>query len=132
MKRYYPKKIIEKFLHPKNLGRIKNPDGFGDTQNIKCGDVMKLYLKIARKKNREGKEYIKEIKFETMGCPFAIATSDMICDLAKGKILEEAAKISFKDIAGKINSIPPTKAHCIHLAEKALKLAIKNYKKNKY
>ena len=122
---YYSKKIIERFLKPKNLGKIKNPSGVGDTQNIKCGDIMRLYLKIAKKGD---KEYIKEIKFETMGCPFAITTSDLICDLVRGKSLKEASKISFKDIAKKIGPVPPTKSHCIHLAEKALKLAIKNYK----
>ena len=127
MRQYYSKKVIEHFLHPKNLGKIKNPDGIGDTENLKCGDIMRIYLKIAKKK---GREYIKEAKFQTLGCGAAIATSDMICDLAKGKTLEEALKISFKDIERKLRPLPAQKLHCCLLAEKALKMAVKDYLKN--
>lgn len=126
---YYSKKVIERFLRPRNLGKMKHPDGVGDTENLLCGDIMKIYLKIEKKR---GKEYIKEAKFQTLGCPAAIATTDMICDLAKGKTLKEALKIGFKDVARKLRPLPPQKLHCCHLAEKALKEAIKDYqRKNK-
>ncbi len=124
----YSKKVIEHFLHPKHWGKIKNPDSIGDTLNLRCGDIMKIYLKVAK---RKGKEYIKDIKFETLGCGAAIATSDMICDLAKGKTLKEAKKIVFKDIADELGSLPVQKIHCAHLAETVLNLAIKDYERRK-
>lgn len=124
----YSKKVIEHFLHPKHWGKIKNPDSIGDTLNLRCGDIMKIYLRVDK---REGKEYIKNIKFETLGCGAAIATSDMICDLAKGKTLKEAKKISFKDIADELGSLPVQKIHCASLAETALKMAIKKYERKK-
>ncbi len=127
MKDYYSKKIIDRFLNPKNLGKIKNPDGIGDTENLRCGDIMKIYIKVSKKKE----EYIKEIKFETMGCPVAIASSDIICSLAKGKTLDEARKISFKNIADKLGPLPPQKMHCTNLAERALRMAIKDYEDKK-
>lgn len=110
------------------MGKIEEADGIGNTENLRCGDIMKLYIKVEKK---EGKEYIKDLKFETMGCAAAIATSDMICDLAKGKTLEEAQEIGFKDVADKLGSLPPVKIHCAHLAERALKLAIKDYEKKR-
>ena len=128
MKQYYSKKIIERFLKPKNLGIIKNPDGAGDTKNLRCGDIMKIYLKIEKKK---GKEYVKEAKFQTLGCAAAVATSDMICDLAKGKTLKEALKISFKNVEKKLRPLPPQKLHCCYLAEEGLKEAIRDYQRKK-
>ena len=124
----YSKKVIEHFLHPKHWGKIKNPDGVGDTVNLACGDIMKIYIKLSKKK---GKEYIEDLKFETMGCAAAIATSDMICDLAKGKELKEAKKIGFKDIADELGSLSAQKIHCARLAETALKMAIKEYERKK-
>jgi len=120
----YSKIVIERFLHPRNLGKIKNPDGVGSTENIRCGDIMKIYIKV--KKNK-----IKEIKFETLGCSAAIASSDLICDLAKGKSLAEAKKIGYQDIAKKLGKLPLVKMHCTHLAERALKIAIEDYLKKK-
>ena len=128
IKQYYSKEIISHFLHPKNLGKIKNADGVGDTQNLKCGDIMKIYLKIERHGN---KEIIKDAKFETLGCGHAVAISDMICDLIKGKTLDSALKVGYKDIASSLGSLPPAKVHCVHLAEVAVKSAIENYNKNK-
>ena len=125
---YYSKSIIDHFLHPKHLGRIGNAHGVGDTANLRCGDIMKIYIKVVKK---QGKEYIKDIKFETLGCGTAIATSDMICDLAKGKTLKEAAKLTYEDIAKKLGEMPPQKMHCAHLAEKALKAAIEDYESKK-
>lgn len=128
MKSYYPKEIISHFLHPKNLGEIKNAEGVGDTKNMRCGDIMKIYLKIEKK---GGKEIIKDAKFATMGCGYAIAISDMICDLIKGKTLDGALKVGYKDIVPALGPLPPAKVHCVHLAETAVKSAIENYKKKK-
>jgi nitrogen fixation NifU-like protein len=125
---YYSKQVLDHFLHPKHLGRFDNPDGVGDTENLKCGDIMKIYIKVAKKNNQE---YIKDIRFETMGCGTAIASSDMICQLAKGKTLSRAKKIKFQDVADKLGALPPQKIHCAHLAETALKSAIDNYEKKK-
>ena len=125
----YSKKVMDHFLHPKHLGKIKNPDGKGDTENLRCGDIMKVYIKIS--KNKKGEELIKDIKFETLGCAAAIASSDMICDLAKGKTLQEAKKIGFKDVASELGFLPSPKLHCANLAESALKMAIANYEKRK-
>ena len=122
---YYSKKIINHFLHPKNLGKIKDADGFGDTTNLRCGDLMKIYLKIEKK---GGKEIIKDAKFETIGCGHAVAISDMICDLVKGKTFEEAQKIGYEAIVGEIGPIPPVKMHCAKLAQTAMKAAIDDYK----
>ena len=124
----YSKKVIEHFLHPKHWGKVRNLDGVGNTVNLACGDIMKIYIKVGKKK---GKEYIKTVKFETMGCAAAIAASDMICDLAEEKTLKEAKKIGFKDIADELGSLPVQKIHCAHLAETALKMAIKDYERKK-
>lgn len=122
---YYSKKIIGRFLHPKNLGKIKNANGIGDTTNLRCGDLMKIYIKV-EKKGR--KEIIKNAKFETFGCGHAIAISDMICDLVKGKTFAEALKVGLEAIVGEIGPIPPVKMHCAKLAQAALKVAIDDYK----
>ena len=122
---YYSKKIIDRFLHPKNLGKIKDADGVGDTTNLRCGDLMKIYIKVEKK---GGKEIIKDAKFETFGCGHAIAISDMICDLVKGKTFEEAQKIGYEEIVGEIGPIPPVKMHCAKLAQAAMKVAIEDYK----
>ncbi len=124
MKSIYSKKVLELFKNPKNLGEIKNPDAVGMVGNPACGDIMKIYLKIEDNK-------IKDIKFQTMGCAAAIATSSMITELAKGKTLEQAKKISNKDVAKAIGKLPPIKMHCSNLAADALKKAIKNYENAK-
>ena len=131
MKNYYSKKVMEHFLRPRHLGKMKNPDGVGNTENMRCGDIMKIYIRV--KKNKKGEDLIKDIKFETLGCAAAIASSDMICDLAKGKTLEEALKVGFKDVADELGDLPPIKLHCANLAESALKMAINDYyaKQNK-
>ena len=115
-------------MNPKHLGRIENASGVGDTANLRCGDIMKIYIKVAK---RKGEEYIKDIKFETLGCGTAIATSDMICELAKGKSLKQAAKITYNDVAAELGEMPAQKLHCAGLAETALKAAIKNYESKK-
>lgn len=126
MKPYYSKKVIEHFLHPKNFGKIRDADGVGKVGNPKCGDTMELFIKVEKKDNQE---IIKDIKFSTMGCAAAIATSDMICELVKGKTLEEALKIGFKDIADELGQLPSIKVHCAHLAQQGLKAAVGDYRK---
>ncbi len=122
MKSLYSKKIMDRFLNPRNMGKLANPDGIGDTENLRCGDIMRIGIKVEA-------NVIKDIKFETLGCAPAIASSDMICELAKGKTLEKSKKIKYKDIADKLGELPPPKIHCTQLAEKALKMAIEDYEK---
>jgi nitrogen fixation NifU-like protein len=124
----YSEKVIEHFRNPHNYGKIKNPDGVGKVGNILCGDVMHLYIKVSR---RGEKEIISDIKFETYGCAAAIATSSVITDLVKGKTIEQAMKISNRDIIKELGTLPPIKIHCSLLATDALKEAIYDYLKKK-
>ncbi|MBU1136081.1 MAG: iron-sulfur cluster assembly scaffold protein [Nanoarchaeota archaeon] len=126
----YSKKVMRYFLNPKNVGEIKNPDGVGKVGNPVCGDVMYVYIKVGKKKQK-GKEikFIKDIKFKTMGCAAAIATSSMITELAKGKTLEDAKKINRNDVSKSLGNLPPIKMHCSNLAADALKKAIEDYEK---
>ncbi|MGB9743217.1 MAG: iron-sulfur cluster assembly scaffold protein [Minisyncoccales bacterium] len=128
MKPFYSKEVIKRFTHPRNFGQIKNADGVGEVGNVRCGDVMKLYLKIEKKGK---KEIIKDIKFHTLGCAAAIATSDIICDLAKGKTIKEALKIKYQQVAKKLGYLPAIKMHCSYLAEQGLKAAVADYEKRK-
>jgi nitrogen fixation NifU-like protein len=116
----YSKKVIENFTHPLNVGELKNPDGVGKVGNPVCGDVMEIQIKVENNK-------IKDIKFKTFGCASAIATSSMITQLAKGKTLEEARKITKADVADQLGGLPKLKMHCSNLAEEALNAAIDNY-----
>lgn len=122
----YSKKVLEHFTRPHNQGIIKRPDGIGMVGNPVCGDLMKIYIKVA--KDKQKREIIKDIKFETLGCASAIATSSMVTDLAKGKTVAEAMKISRDDVADALEGLPPTKMHCSNLAGDALHEAIKDYK----
>ncbi len=125
----YSKEVMKNFMNPKNLGEIKNPDGIGKVGNPTCGDMMWLYIKVG--KNAKGKEIIKDIKFRTFGCAAAIATSSMITQLAKGKTLREAGKITRNDVADSLKGLPPIKMHCSNLASEALNAAIKDYNKKR-
>jgi len=116
----YSEKVMEHFANPHNVGEIPNADGIGKVGNPQCGDVMWLYIKV--KDN-----IITDIKFKTFGCGAAIATSSMITELARGKTLEEAKKISRQDVADSLDGLPPTKMHCSNLASDALREAIKDY-----
>ena len=120
----YSKKVLEHVRNPKNMGEIKNPDGVSTVGNSKCGDIMRLYIKVDGKK---GKEIIKDIKFQTLGCGAAIATSSMITTLVKGKPLSQAGKISKQTIADALGGLPMIKMHCSVLADEALKKAIQDY-----
>lgn len=121
----YTAGVMEHFSKPHNYGKIKNPDGVGKVGNIYCGDVMWLYIKVA--KNKDKKDIIKDIKFETFGCVAAIATSSAITDLAKGKTLEEAIAIDKQEIVQSLGGLPPIKLHCSVLAADALAEAIYDY-----
>jgi nitrogen fixation NifU-like protein len=125
----YSKEVMKNFMNPKNLGEIKNPDGVGKVGNPVCGDMMYVYIKV--EKDKKGKEIIKDIKFKTFGCAAAIATSSMITQLAKGKDLNFAQKITNKDVADSLKGLPPIKMHCSNLASTALNEAIKDYNKKK-
>ncbi len=126
----YSKEVLEHFKNPHNQGVIKNPTSVGEAGNPLCGDMMKLYLKIDKKKiDGETVDYVKDIKFETLGCAAAIATSSMITDLVKGKPLEVAAKVTKANIADSLGGLPPIKLHCSVLAIEALHDAIKKLNK---
>lgn len=125
----YNKKVLEHFTRPRNQGVMKNPSGVGIVGNPTCGDLMKIYIRV--KNEKEKGEVIEDIKFETLGCAAAIATSSMITELAKGKTLDEAKKISRKDVAEALEGLPPIKLHCSNLAADGLHEAIEDYKKNK-
>lgn len=120
----YSKKVLEHFNNPKNQGRIKDPDGVGQVGNPVCGDIMKVYIKVKDNK-------ISEIKFETLGCGAAIATSSMTTELAKGKSLDKAYQITRGQIARELDGLPPSKLHCSNLASEALKKAIEDYRAQK-
>lgn len=120
----YSKKVMEYFKHPKNVGKIENADGIGQVGNPVCGDIMYVYIKVTKV---NGKEIIKDIKFQTLGCAAAIATSSMITELAKDKTLEQAMKITRDDVASSLQGLPPIKMHCSNLAADALHAAIKDY-----
>jgi nitrogen fixation NifU-like protein len=120
----YSDELMEHFRNPKNMGRMENPDGVGKVGNPVCGDVMYLYIKV--KDNR-----VADIKWETFGCAAAIGTSSIITELAKGKTLEEAEKITKQDVADALGGLPPIKMHCSVLSTDALKEAIKMYRSKK-
>ena len=123
----YSKKVVEHFKNPHNMGEIKNPDGIGKVGNPICGDVMWIYIKVG--KNKKGQEIIKDIKFKTFGCAAAIATSSMTTDLAKGKTLDEAMKLTRDDVKNALEGLPPIKIHCSNLAADGLHKAIEEYRK---
>ena len=116
----YSKKVMKHFTHPKNIGEIKNPDAVGEVGNMKCGDIMKLTIKVKDKK-------ITDIKFKTFGCAAAIASTSMLTQLVKGKTISEAKEITMKDVADSLGGLPNIKLHCSSMAIQALGKAIKNY-----
>jgi nitrogen fixation NifU-like protein len=120
----YSEKVMEHFRNPRNVGEIPDADGVGTVGNPVCGDLMTVYIKV--KDNR-----LEDVKFKTFGCGAAIATSSMITELAKGKTLEEASKITRADVAESLGGLPAQKMHCSNLAADALKAAIKDYLEKK-
>lgn len=125
----YSKEVMKHFRNPRNLGEIKDADGVGKVGNPICGDMMWIYIKVGMDEKQN--ETIKDIKFQTFGCVAAIATSSMITDLAKGKILDEAMKITRKNVAESLGGLPPRKMHCSNLAADALHAAINDYRTKK-
>ena len=125
----YSKKVLQHFRNPKNMGEIKNPDGVATVGNPVCGDVMKIYLRIGDKQTGKKEEkIIKDIKFQTLGCGAAIATSSITTQLAKGKTLVQAEKISKEVVIKELGGLPASKIHCSMLAVDGLKAAINNAK----
>ena len=122
----YNKKVMDEFMNPKNVGEIKDADGVGQVGNPVCGDIMRVSIKVDIK---NGKKIISDVKFKTMGCAAAIATSSMITQIAKGKTLDEAMKINKNNVAKDLGGLPPIKMHCSNLAADALHLAIQDYNK---
>ncbi|MCJ7633791.1 Fe-S cluster assembly scaffold protein NifU [Candidatus Bathyarchaeota archaeon] len=120
----YSAKVMEHFKNPRNMGEIPDADGVGTVGNPVCGDLMTIYIKV--KDDR-----IADVKFKTFGCGAAIATSSMTTELAKGKTLEEAMKLSRKDVADSLDGLPPIKMHCSNLAADGLHAAIEDYLKKK-
>lgn len=121
----YNEKVLDHFRQPRNQGVIADADGVGQVGNPVCGDIMKVYIKVG--KNKQGEEIISDIKFETLGCGAAIATSSMLTEMAKGKTLTDALKIGKLDIADALGGLPAAKLHCSVLAHDALREAVKNY-----
>ena len=116
----YSKTVMDHFRNPRNVGTIENADGVGEVGNAKCGDIMKIYLKIED-------NIIDDVKFETFGCGSAIASSSMATELIKGKHIEEALGITNKAVAEALEGLPAHKMHCSVLAEEAIKAAVKDY-----
>ena len=116
----YSKTVMDHFKNPRNVGVIEDADGVGEVGNPMCGDIMSIHLKIRD-------EHIKDIKFQTFGCGAAIAVSSMLTEIAKGKSIEEAKRISNKDVAKALEGLPANKLHCSNLGADALHMAIKDY-----
>ncbi len=116
----YTETVMDHFTHPRNVGEIPDANGVGEVGNAKCGDIMKMYLKI--KDNR-----IEDAKFETFGCGSAIASSSMATELIKGKTIEEALAVTNKQVVDALGGLPAYKLHCSVLAEESIKAAVKNY-----
>ncbi|MBP5185893.1 MAG: Fe-S cluster assembly scaffold protein NifU [Clostridiales bacterium] len=120
----YSEKVMDHFLHPRNVGVIEDADGVGEVGNAKCGDIMKIYLKIDN-------EIITDVKFETFGCGSAIASSSMATEMIKGKPVTEALELTNKAVAEALDGLPAHKMHCSVLAEEAIKNALEDYQSKK-
>ena len=121
----YSKKVMDHFKNPRNVGEIEDADGVGEVGNPACGDMMTIYIKVKD-------DILEDVKFKTFGCGAAIATSSMITEMAKGKTIEEALKITRNEVADELEGLPPVKMHCSNLAADGLHAAIEDYlKKNK-
>ncbi len=118
----YSEKVMDHFLHPRNVGEIPDASGIGNVGNPVCGDIMRMYIKVEN-------NIIVDAKFKTFGCAAALATSSMVTEMIKGKTVDEALKISNKAVAEALGGLPPIKLHCSVLAEEALKSALADYYK---
>lgn len=120
----YSEKVMEHFMNPRNVGVIEDADGIGEVGNARCGDIMKMYLKI-------DDDIITDVKFETFGCASAIASSSMATELIKGQRVEDAMALTNKAVAEALDGLPDYKMHCSVLAEEAIQSAIEDYQKKK-
>ena len=116
----YSEKVLDHFSNPRNVGEIENADGVGEVGNAKCGDIMKMYIKVD-----DG--IISDVKFKTFGCGAAVATSSMATELIKGKSIDDALKLTNKAVVEALDGLPAVKLHCSVLAEESIKAAVKNY-----
>ena len=116
----YSDKVLEHFSNPRNVGEIENADGIGEVGNAKCGDIMKMYIKV-------DKGIITDVKFKTYGCGAAVATSSMATELIKGKPIDDALKLTNKAVVEALDGLPEVKLHCSVLAEQAIKSALSDY-----
>lgn len=120
----YSEKVMDHFMNPRNVGDVEDANAVGEVGNAKCGDIMKISMKI----NDDG--VIEDVKFKTFGCGAAVATSSIATEMIKGKTVEEAEKLSNKAVIEALDGLPPAKIHCSVLAEEAVKAALKDYHKN--
>ncbi len=116
----YSEKVLDHFSNPRNVGEIENADGVGEVGNAKCGDIMKMYIKVDN-------GIISDVKFKTFGCGAAVATSSMATELIKGKSIDDALKLTNKAVVEALDGLPPVKLHCSVLAEQAIKAALSDY-----
>ncbi|HHU22312.1 MAG TPA: Fe-S cluster assembly scaffold protein NifU [Clostridiales bacterium] len=116
----YSEKVMDHFMNPRNVGEIEDADGIGEVGNARCGDIMRIYIKVDN-------GIITDVKFKTFGCGSAIASSSMATEMIKGKPIEEALALTNKAVAEALDGLPPVKMHCSVLAEEAVKAAVKDY-----
>ena len=121
----YNDKVMDHFMHPRNVGQMDNPDGVGQVGNPKCGDIMKMYIKVDENEN------ISDVSFQTFGCGAAIATSSMATELIKGKSIHEAMQLTNAAVVEALDGLPPVKIHCSVLAQEAVEAAINDYQRRK-
>ena len=117
----YSEKVMDHFTNPRNVGKMDDADGIGEVGNAKCGDIMKMYIKV------DENQIITDVKFNTFGCGSAIATSSMATELIKGKNIDQALELSNQAVVEALDGLPPVKIHCSVLAEEAVKAAVKDY-----
>ena len=117
----YSEKVMDHFQNPRNVGKMEDADGVGEVGNARCGDIMKMYIKV------DDNGVITDVKFNTFGCGSAIATSSMATEMIKGKTIDEALELSNKAVVEALDGLPPAKIHCSVLAEEAVKAAVKDY-----
>jgi len=125
----YSEKVMDHFSNPRNVGEMADPDGLGEAGNPKCGDIMKIYLRV--KDNAEGKAVIEDVKFKTFGCASAIASSSMATEMIKGKTVDEAWDLTNTAVAEALDGLPPIKMHCSVLAEEAIHKALNDYREKR-
>lgn len=118
----YTEKVMEHFTNPRNVGELADADGMGEVGNMKCGDIMRIYIKV------DEQDVIEDIKFRTFGCGAAIATSSVVTEMVKGKTLDEALEVTNKQVAAELGGLPENKMHCSNLAADALHKAIEDYR----